>query len=88
MARSGGNMLGVGGTRSNLGKGALRGGARGKQVGGGTDPQAQKRELVRKLQEKRAEEESAQEGGVEEESAQAEGAQEESTSDRADPTAR
>lgn len=81
-------MLGVGGTRSNLGKGALRGGARGKQVGGGTDPQAQKRELVRKLQEKRAEEESAQEGGVEEESAQAEGAQEESTSDRADPTAR
>ncbi|WP_330291520.1 DUF6243 family protein [Streptomyces sp. NBC_00576] len=88
MARSGGNMLGVGGTRSNLGKGALRGGARGKQVGGGTDPQAQKRELVRKLQEKRAEEESAQEEGVEEESAQAEGAQEESTPDRADPTAR
>ena len=65
MARGGGNMLGVGGTRSNLGKGALRGGGRGKQVGGGTDPQAQKRELVRKLQEKRAEEESAQEEGVE-----------------------
>ncbi|MFF3374616.1 DUF6243 family protein [Streptomyces sp. NPDC002680] len=58
MARGGGNMLGVGGTRSNLGKNALRGGGRGKQVGGGTDPQAQKRELVRKLQEKRAEEEA------------------------------
>ncbi|MFI1352406.1 DUF6243 family protein [Streptomyces sp. NPDC020898] len=61
MARGGGNMLGVGGTRSNLGKNALRGGGRGKQTGGGADPQAQKRELVRKLQEKRAEEEGAQE---------------------------
>ncbi|MDW4909382.1 DUF6243 family protein [Streptomyces sp. ADMS] len=71
MARGGGNMLGVGGTRSNLGKNALRGGGRGKHVGGGSDPQAQKRELVRKLQEKRAEEEGAQEGR---------------TSDRADPT--
>ncbi len=61
MARGGGNMLGVGGTRSNLGKNALRGGVRGKQTGGGADPQAQKRELVRKLQAKRAEEEGAQE---------------------------
>jgi hypothetical protein len=87
MARGGGNMLGVGGTRSNLGKGALRGGGRGKQVGGGTDPQAQKRELVRKLQEKRAEEESAQEEGVEAEGVEEEGAQEGRTSDRADPTA-
>ncbi|WP_105974012.1 DUF6243 family protein [Streptomyces geranii] len=60
MSRGGaGNMLGVGGTRSNLGRGALRGGGRGKQVGGGTDPQAQKRELLRKLQEKHAAEESA-----------------------------
>jgi hypothetical protein len=90
MARGGGNMLGVGGTRSNLGKGALRGGARGKQVGSGTDPQAQKRELVRKLQEKRAEEENAQDEGVEEAGAaaaggEAEGSQEGPTSDRADP---
>ncbi|MGW3644709.1 DUF6243 family protein [Streptomyces sp. NPDC000878] len=64
MARGGGNMLGVGGTRSNLGRGALRGGGRGKQVGGGTDPQAQKRELVRKLQEKRAEEEAQDQEGA------------------------
>ncbi|GAA3850907.1 hypothetical protein GCM10023084_01370 [Streptomyces lacrimifluminis] len=61
MARGGGNMLGVGGTRSNLGKNALRGGGRGKQTGGGADPQAQKQELVRKLQEKRAKEQGAQE---------------------------
>lgn len=86
MARGGGNMLGVGGTRSNLGKGALRGGGRGKQVGGGTDPQAQKRELVRKLQEKRAEEEAAQEEGAQEESAREEGVQEGHPSERADPT--
>ena len=69
-------MLGVGGTRSNLGKNALRGGGRGKQTGGGADPQAQKRELVRKLQEKRAEEEGAQEG-----------APDGPSSDGADPTA-
>ncbi|WP_405767223.1 DUF6243 family protein [Streptomyces sp. NBC_01538] len=86
MARSGGNMLGVGGTRSNLGKGALRGGGRGKQVGGGTDPQAQKRELLRKLQEKRAEEEGTTEDGTTEQAAQAEVAQEGRTSERADPT--
>ncbi|WP_210586989.1 DUF6243 family protein [Streptomyces sp. GESEQ-35] len=49
----GGNMLGVGGTRSNLGRAALRGGARGGRVGGSVDPQAQKRELLRKLQEQR-----------------------------------
>ncbi|MGW7301014.1 DUF6243 family protein [Streptomyces sp. NPDC054829] len=48
-------MLGVGGTRKNLGRDALRGGARGGKVGGGPDPQAQKRELLRKLQERRGE---------------------------------
>ncbi|MEU9288986.1 DUF6243 family protein [Streptomyces sp. NPDC048275] len=54
MARGGaGNMLGVGGARSNLGRNALRGGGRGKRIGGGSDPQAQKRELLRKLQEQR-----------------------------------
>ncbi|WP_405815976.1 DUF6243 family protein [Streptomyces sp. NBC_01390] len=62
MSRGGGDMLGVGGTRSNLGRNALRGGGRGKKVGGGIDPQAQKRELLRKLREKRTEEESAREG--------------------------
>ncbi|WP_180303476.1 DUF6243 family protein [Streptomyces sp. JV178] len=57
MTRGGaGNMLGVGGSRRNLGREALRGGGRGGRVGGGVDPQAQKRELLRKLQEKRAEE--------------------------------
>jgi hypothetical protein len=47
-------MLGVGGTRSNLSRRALRGGRRGGQVGGGgLDPVAQKRELLRRLQERR-----------------------------------
>ncbi|KJK41853.1 hypothetical protein UK15_00025 [Streptomyces variegatus] len=46
-------MLGVGGSRKKLGRGALRGGGRGDRIGGGVDPQAQKRELLRKLQEKR-----------------------------------
>ena len=87
MARGGGNMLGVGGTRSNLGKNALRGGGRGKQTGGGTDPQAQKRELVRKLQEKRAEEEGVPEEGAKGEPAQDEGAPEGRTSDGDDPKA-
>ncbi|MET9828787.1 DUF6243 family protein [Streptomyces sp. NPDC006385] len=54
MARSGaGNMLGVGGTRRHLGRKELRGGGRNGRIGGGTDPQAQKKELLRKLQEKR-----------------------------------
>ncbi|MEU6802837.1 DUF6243 family protein [Streptomyces neyagawaensis] len=57
MTRGGaGNMLGVGGARRNLGREALRGGGRGGRVDGGVDPQAQKRELLRKLQEKRVEE--------------------------------
>ncbi|MFC7841556.1 DUF6243 family protein [Streptomyces sp. NPDC057382] len=60
MARGGaGNMLGVGGARRNLGREALRGGGRGGRVGGGLDPQAQKRELLRKLQEKRQQQEEA-----------------------------
>ncbi|MEV5544958.1 DUF6243 family protein [Streptomyces sp. NPDC052309] len=54
MTRGGaGNMLGVGGTRQNLGRRALRGGGRGGRIGGGLDPQAQKRELLRRLQDKR-----------------------------------
>ncbi|MGW6909847.1 DUF6243 family protein [Streptomyces sp. NPDC054940] len=52
MARGGGNMLGVGGARRNLGRKALRGGGQGSRIGGGTDPAAQKRELLRKFQEK------------------------------------
>ena len=65
MSRGGsGNMLGVGGTRSNLGRNALRGGSRGRKVGGGIDPQAQKRELLRKLREKRAKEEGGGEAGT------------------------
>ncbi|WP_217180200.1 DUF6243 family protein [Streptomyces sp. AC495_CC817] len=56
MTRGGaGNMLGVGGARRHLGRAALRGGPAGGRVGGGLDPQAQKRELLRKLQEKRQE---------------------------------
>lgn len=56
MTRGGaGNMLGVGGSRRNLGRKALRGGPGDGRVGGGQDPQAQKRELLRRLQEKRRE---------------------------------
>ncbi|MEV5439535.1 DUF6243 family protein [Streptomyces sp. NPDC052682] len=56
MARNGsGNMLGVGGTRRKLGRQALRGGGQAGGIGG-TDPQARKRELLRRLQEKRQEE--------------------------------
>ncbi|MGW0610135.1 DUF6243 family protein [Streptomyces sp. NPDC002788] len=63
MARGGaGNMLGVGGSRRNLGREALRGGGRGGPVGGGLDPQAQKRELLRTLREKR--QRQRQEGGA------------------------
>ncbi|MFI9340536.1 DUF6243 family protein [Streptomyces sp. NPDC052773] len=54
MTRGGaGNLLGVGGTRQKLGRRALRGGGRGGRIGGGQDPQAQKRELLRRLQEDR-----------------------------------
>lgn len=56
MSRGGaGNMLGVGGTRQKLGRKALRGGGRNGRIGGGLDPQAQKRELLRKLQEQQRE---------------------------------
>ncbi|MEW2612419.1 DUF6243 family protein [Streptomyces sp. NPDC047880] len=58
MTRGGaGNMLGVGGSRRNLGRRALRGDGRGGRIGGGLDPQAQKRELLRKLQENRQQKE-------------------------------
>lgn len=57
----GGNMLGVGGTRRNLGRKALRGGGQNGRIGGGLDPRAQKRELLRKLQERRAEAETQDE---------------------------
>ncbi|MFJ3226738.1 DUF6243 family protein [Streptomyces sp. NPDC086783] len=56
MARGGdGNMLGVGGTRQKLGRSALRGGGSGGRIGGGLDPQTQKRELLRRLREGRGE---------------------------------
>ncbi|MFI8945617.1 DUF6243 family protein [Streptomyces sp. NPDC053750] len=56
MSRGGaGNMLGVGGTRQKLGRKALRGGGRNGRIGGGLDPQAQKRELLRKMQEQQRE---------------------------------
>lgn len=46
-------MLGVGGTRSNIGRTALRGGGRGARIGGAQDARTQKRELLRKLREGR-----------------------------------
>ena len=55
-------MLGVGGSRRKLGREALRGGPANGRVGGGLDPRAQKRELLRKLQEKRQEAETGTEG--------------------------
>lgn len=48
-------MLGVGGTRSNMSRKSMRGGGNGGRAGGGLSPQAQKKELLRKLQEGRAE---------------------------------
>ena len=62
MARSG-NMLGVGGTRRTLGRKALRGGGRDGRIGGGVDPQAQKKELLRKLQERRETERQGEDQG-------------------------
>lgn len=70
VARSGtGNMLGVGGTRRNLDRKALRGDGRGGRIGGGTDPTAQKRELLRKFQEKQAEGVEGAEEGVKDDEA-------------------
>jgi hypothetical protein len=50
-----GNMLGVGGTRTRMSRKALRGGRQddGHGPGGGADPAAQKRELLRRLRESR-----------------------------------
>ncbi|MFI1203252.1 DUF6243 family protein [Streptomyces sp. NPDC020883] len=53
MARKAGNMLGLGGTRANLSRKAMRGGRTGGAHGGGVNPQEQKRELLRKLKEAR-----------------------------------
>lgn len=48
-----GGMLGVGGTRSKLSRGALRGGSGGASSGQGrTDAQDRRRELLRKFQER------------------------------------
>ncbi|MFF9026620.1 DUF6243 family protein [Streptomyces iakyrus] len=69
MTRGGaGNLLGVGGSRRTLGRKALRGGGRTGRIGGGLDPQAQKRELLRKLQEQRQQREGREEGTAGEES--------------------
>lgn len=50
-----GNMLGVGGTRSQLPRKKMRGNrdTGGHGPGGGADPLAQKRELLRRLRESR-----------------------------------
>lgn len=48
-----GNMLGVGGTRSHLSRKQLRGFKGGGAPGANTDPQAQKRELLKKLRDTR-----------------------------------
>ncbi|WP_438488295.1 DUF6243 family protein [Streptomyces sp. S186] len=49
-----GGMLGIGGTRSKLSRGALRGGAggRGRGAAGQQDPQRQRRELLEKMRER------------------------------------
>ncbi|MFD7546845.1 DUF6243 family protein [Streptomyces sp. NPDC059578] len=69
MARNG-NLLGVGGTRSNLSRKNLRGG-RGAVPGAGTDPAAQKRDLLRKLQEARAAKDNTQPAASEEDASPA-----------------
>ena len=49
-----GNMLGVGGTRAQMSRKKMRGGRGGGYgPGGSADPQAQKRELLRRLRESR-----------------------------------
>lgn len=54
MTRGNGHLLGIGGTRSNLSRAALRGGGKGGPAGSrGTDPLTQKRELLRALREGR-----------------------------------
>ncbi|MFF7654693.1 DUF6243 family protein [Streptomyces sp. NPDC007983] len=58
MAKGAGNMLGLGGTRANLSRSAMRGGSKGRARGGGLNPQEQKRELLRKLREARSSDES------------------------------
>ncbi|MFI7240976.1 DUF6243 family protein [Streptomyces qinglanensis] len=50
----GGRMLGVGGVRSHLSRSRLRGSGGGPGApAGGNDPQARKRELLRRLRESR-----------------------------------
>ncbi|MDG9691572.1 DUF6243 family protein [Streptomyces sp. DH17] len=69
MTRGGaGNMLGVGGTRRKLGRDALRGGDRGGRNGGGPDPLAEKRELLRRLEERRREQRRREEKTTDEKS--------------------
>ncbi len=55
-------MLGVGGARQHLGRKALRGGGPAGRIGGGTDPRAQKRALLRKLQKRRDEGQETEQG--------------------------
>ncbi|MFI6515067.1 DUF6243 family protein [Spirillospora sp. NPDC050679] len=52
MAKSRNGMLGVGGQRKKIARRELRGGQAGG--GGASDPLAQKRELLRKMQERNA----------------------------------
>ncbi|MFF2813644.1 DUF6243 family protein [Streptomyces sp. NPDC058000] len=50
-----GGMLGVGGTRSKLSRGALRGGGangRGKSAADAQDPQEQRRALLEKMRQR------------------------------------
>ncbi|MCD9140529.1 DUF6243 family protein [Streptomyces albireticuli] len=58
MGKGSGNMLGVGGTRANLSRSAMRGGKKGGAPKSGLDPMEQKRELLRKLKEARSTDES------------------------------
>ncbi|MFC3997973.1 DUF6243 family protein [Nocardiopsis sediminis] len=61
MGKSRDNLLGLGGQRTSMSRGAMRGsGYSGK--GGRPDPLEEKRELLRKLKEKRDKEREAQEG--------------------------
>ncbi|MFC9237617.1 DUF6243 family protein [Streptomyces decoyicus] len=51
-----GGMLGVGGTRNKLSRGALRGGTADRGGRGRSDAQDRRRELLRKFQERAKEE--------------------------------
>ncbi|OLT28697.1 hypothetical protein BJF83_14475 [Nocardiopsis sp. CNR-923] len=63
MARNGDNLLGLGGQRNTVSRGALRGGKKGGPTGPSAQAQDHRSELLRKLKEKN--EKAKEDGGGE-----------------------